>query len=155
MGEITYNDVPATNRGGQFSMVWGIVICVLSFILLILSAVALGAFTHLHELAYVSLIGSILLMIFSIITLVIGIKSIRISPRVRAIIGTAFAVQNIFVLLYVIVLSWLALVAHEEYHSSYDYPTYHYNDSYYYDDDISTDYDASDAVEDYLEALDD
>lgn len=114
-------DVQPTNPKGKFSFVWGIISCVVSVIVYGLILWAMADYQKIHEMAYTTLIVSILFVAFSIVTLIFGIIGIRRNPRTKAIIGTVFSAQNIIVFIINIVMSFAVLAMHKSYSDSFNY----------------------------------
>lgn len=122
-----------TNPKGKFSFVWGIVSCAVSLVLYILSIFSINQISGLQALSYVCFGLAIAFFILSIFTLIAGIKGIRINPRTKAIIGTAFSGQNILVFFIIIIISLVSILTYCS-HDSIDKAQYmyeHFND---YDD---------------------
>lgn len=138
-------EVP-TNPKGKFSFIWGIVGCAVSVVLYIASIALMGAGaaigSSMTPWIIVTLVISIAFLILSIFTLIAGIKGIRINPRTKAIIGTAFSGQNLLMFIVITVICFIALAASNISSSSYTsdpYGDYHdYSDDY---DDIDDLYD--------------
>ena len=130
-----YQEVQSTptNPKGKFSFVWGITSCAVSLVLYILSIISMYPNSGLHALSYVCLILSIGFLVLSIFTLIAGIKGIRINPRTKAIIGTAFSGQNILAFILIIILSIISIGANYVYNNR-DKAQYMYEQFNDYDD---------------------
>lgn len=124
-----YQPEEPTNPKGKFSFVWGIAGCAVSIILYIVSMLALiggVAFGLSMTIWIVLTLVSIIFLILSICTLIAGINGIRISPRTKAIVGTALSVQNLIAYIIITSICICGMVTSSHFHHSY----YDYDDLY-------------------------
>ena len=105
---------------GKSSMTWGIVGIVMTIVLYI-AFVIWAAFISARMyysysgpntvLAFIFLGISVFFLIMSIIKLVSGVRALRYSPKVKAILGVAFNAQNIVCFLIYVVIFGFVLAA--------------------------------------------
>lgn len=94
---------------GKSSMTWGIVGMVMTMVLYIALVIWVASINaHMYYgysgtntvLAFIFLGISVFFLIMSIIKLVSGVRALRYSPKVKAILGVAFNAQNIVCFLF-------------------------------------------------------
>lgn len=105
---------------GKSSMTWGIVGMVTTIVLYIVLVIWMASINaHYYSysgpnaaLAFIFLGISVFFLIMSIIKLVSGVRALRYSPKVKAILGVAFNAQNIVsFLFYVFIFGFAFAVA--------------------------------------------
>lgn len=106
---------------GKNSMTWGIVgmamtiVLYIAFVIWVATSSARMYYSYSGPnpvLAFIFLGISVFFLIMSIIKLVSGVRALRYSPKVKAILGVAFNAQNIiFFLFYVFIFGFALEVA--------------------------------------------
>lgn len=105
---------------GKSSMTWGIVGMVMSIVLyiaLVIWVASINARMYYSYsgpntvLAFIFLGISVFFLVMSIIKLVSGVRALRYSPKVKAILGVAFNAQNIVCFLFYLFIFGFAFAA--------------------------------------------